>query len=284
MNFYKHHLGDYDTATQHLTWNEDMAYTRLLRVYYSREKPIPREPGEAYRLVRATTKAEKEAVTRVLHEFFEEANDGWHNKRADEEISAYQAQASTNRRIAEQREAKRRVHEPQHGSSSHREPNHEPLTTSQKPKAKNRETVSGVPEPETNQPSKTFTAGAEKRGAAAAESETGPTWAAYAEAYRQRYGVDPVRNAKVNSQLGQFVKRVPAADAPAIAAFYVRHPRRQYVEKQHSVGLMLIDAEGLATQWRTNHQVTSAEAAQTDKTAAQGSQVQRLLRETGSSS
>lgn len=89
MNFYKHHLGDYDGATAHLSWDEDMAYTRLLRIYYRLEKPLPVSLTDVYRLARATTKAHKTIVERVLREFFEEHNDGWHNRRCDEEISAY---------------------------------------------------------------------------------------------------------------------------------------------------------------------------------------------------
>jgi uncharacterized protein YdaU (DUF1376 family) len=106
VNFYKHHLGDYDGHTAHLSWNEDMAYTRLLRAYYRREAPIPE--SEAYRLVRAATAVQREAVDSVLAEFFAKGEGGWHNKRADEEIAAYQAQAATNRRIARERTA----HEP----------------------------------------------------------------------------------------------------------------------------------------------------------------------------
>jgi uncharacterized protein YdaU (DUF1376 family) len=87
MNFYKHHLGDYDGATAHLTWDEDMAYTRLLRTYYRREAPIP--AAEAYRLVRASSKAQREAVDSVLGEFFSKGEGGWRNKRADEEIAEY---------------------------------------------------------------------------------------------------------------------------------------------------------------------------------------------------
>ncbi len=29
MNFYKHHIGDYAKATEHLSWDEDQAYTRM---------------------------------------------------------------------------------------------------------------------------------------------------------------------------------------------------------------------------------------------------------------
>lgn len=89
LNFYKHHLGDYDGATAHLSWDEDMAYTRLLRIYYRLEKPLPVAMTEVYRLARATTKVQKVTVERVLREFFTEHADGWHNCRCDEEIAAY---------------------------------------------------------------------------------------------------------------------------------------------------------------------------------------------------
>lgn len=101
MNFYKHHLGDYDAATAHLSWDEDCAYRRLLSAYYRREKPI--HGDEIYRIVRAVSKSQRAAVQTVLREFFTITNSEWHNKRADEEIAAYQAQAQTNKKIAKAR-------------------------------------------------------------------------------------------------------------------------------------------------------------------------------------
>lgn len=133
MNFYKHHLGDYDGATAHLDWCEDMAYTRLLRVYYRREQPIPADLQLACRLVRASTATQRKAVETVLNEFFELRADGWHNHRADEEIAAYQAQASTNRRIAQSRSGQRIVNESLNEPSTKRIPNQEPLTKNQEP-------------------------------------------------------------------------------------------------------------------------------------------------------
>jgi uncharacterized protein YdaU (DUF1376 family) len=135
LNFYKHHLGDYDGATAHLTWDEDAAYTRLLRAYYRRERPIP--DAEKHRLTRASSKVQRAAVDTVLAEFFELRDDGWHNKRADEEIAAYQAQADTNRRIARSRSGQRSgldsLNEPSNDSSTKGTPNHkpEPRTISQ---------------------------------------------------------------------------------------------------------------------------------------------------------
>lgn len=116
MNFYKHHLGDYDGATSHLSWDEDMAYTRLMRVYYRDEKPLPLELRQVHRIARAQTKSQREAIETVLGEFFEKHEDGWHNKRCDEEIGQAAQQAATNRRIAEEREAKRT--RPANGSSN----------------------------------------------------------------------------------------------------------------------------------------------------------------------
>ena len=100
VNYYNHHLGDYDGATNHLSWDEDMAYTRLLRVYYRLEKPIPTDLKATFRLLRALTKTQRQAVERVLREFFELQDDGWHNKRADEEIIAYQQRIGQSRDAA----------------------------------------------------------------------------------------------------------------------------------------------------------------------------------------
>jgi len=97
VNFYKHHIGDYAQATGHLTWVEDMAYTRLMRLYYSTEKPIPVDVAQACRLVRATSKVERQAVEQVLREFFVLEADGWHQKRCDAEIDAFAKKANSNR-------------------------------------------------------------------------------------------------------------------------------------------------------------------------------------------
>lgn len=87
MNFYAFNIGDYAGATRHLSWDEDMAYRRMLDAYYSREAPLPLEPRQIYRLVGAAEPRQREAVDAILEEFFERREDGWHNNRADEEIA-----------------------------------------------------------------------------------------------------------------------------------------------------------------------------------------------------
>ncbi len=101
MNYYEHHLGDWAAATGHLTWDEDMAYTRLLRAYYHHERAIPE--GQQYRLAKASTPGQRKAVDQVLAEFFELRDGLHHQKRADTEVERYQdkqrkAKASANAR------------------------------------------------------------------------------------------------------------------------------------------------------------------------------------------
>lgn len=91
MNYYEHHIRDYDAATSHLSWDQDMAYARLLRWYYRKEKPLPADVAEACRQIRATTKAQREAVDSVLREFFELRSDGWHKDVCDEVIERFKA-------------------------------------------------------------------------------------------------------------------------------------------------------------------------------------------------
>jgi len=98
VNYFKHHIGDYDSATAHLSWDEDMAYTRLIRLYYRREAPLPPDLSQICRLIRAG-KREAPHVQAVLEEFFTLSEDGWHNKRCDEEILDSRAKAERNREV-----------------------------------------------------------------------------------------------------------------------------------------------------------------------------------------
>lgn len=86
---------------------------------------------------------------------------------------------------------------------------------------------------------------------------------AYADAYRERYGVEPARNARVNSQCNQLGQRL-GEEAIPIAVFFVRHNGRFYVQKSHPIGALLADAESLRTEWLTGKQVTVIEAIATE--------------------
>ena len=85
MNFYPFHIGDYISHTNHLSDAEDLAYRRMIDLYYQSEQPFYDSLTVARR-IRATV----EVVEIILHEFFDFEDDGaWHNKRIDEEIAKY---------------------------------------------------------------------------------------------------------------------------------------------------------------------------------------------------
>lgn len=89
-------------------------------------------------------------------------------------------------------------------------------------------------------------------------------WEAYSKAYLARYGVEPVRNRTVNGQLANFVERIPADEAPEVAAFFVKHNNALYCNAQHPVTLLLRDAESLRTQWATGTTVADRRAVRQD--------------------
>lgn len=103
MNYYPFHVGDYLADTRHLTWDEDCAYRRLLDVYYTGEQPLPLELSAIYRLVVASTDAQRSAVEIVLREFFSLVEEGWINPRADIEIKAMRERQRTARNKAHAR-------------------------------------------------------------------------------------------------------------------------------------------------------------------------------------
>lgn len=89
MNYYDHHIGDYDEATAHLTACEDGIYSRMIRKYYATEKPLISDIPKLQRLLRAKTREEKNAVLSVLEEFFHLEEDGWHQDRCDSAIEKF---------------------------------------------------------------------------------------------------------------------------------------------------------------------------------------------------
>lgn len=78
--------GDYLRDTLHLTWLEDLAYRRLLEVYYSTEAGIPGDEERIFSMVRAVTPEQQAAVRKVLKEFFRFLRGKWINNRAESEI------------------------------------------------------------------------------------------------------------------------------------------------------------------------------------------------------
>lgn len=111
------------------------------------------------------------------------------------------------------------------------------------------------------------------------QTPTNATWEAYADAYKRRYGVEPVRNASVNGQLAGFVGRLGAEEAPQVAAFYVSLNRGLYLSARHAVPLMVKHAEALRTEWVTGQSMTDTQARMADRTQTNANVWGKLIQE-----
>ena len=96
MFSYQFHIRDYLTKTRHLSLTEDLAYRRLMDVYYTEETPLPSDPEHCARLIAMREYADD--VARVLKEFFVLSDGGWKNDRCDYEIEKYHGKAESARR------------------------------------------------------------------------------------------------------------------------------------------------------------------------------------------
>lgn len=143
MNYFKFHIGDYASATRHLSWDEDMAYRRLLDAYYMRESPLPLDMRQVYRLVAAASKPHRQAVDAVLAEFFTRTEDGFVNRRCEEEMASFMAKRDNAKASARKRwedgDGNANAHANAHAdemrthSGGNAPTNHYPLTTNQQP-------------------------------------------------------------------------------------------------------------------------------------------------------
>lgn len=132
MHYYKKNIGDYAKKAGRLSMLQHGAYTLLIDACYDRER-FP-TADEAIDWSWASSTEEIEAVKFVLTKFFTFKDGAYVQDRIREELANYHKTAVTNKRIAIERETKRKekstkrvqdVNEPS--------PNHKPLTNNHKP-------------------------------------------------------------------------------------------------------------------------------------------------------
>ena len=87
MHYYQFNIGDYKSHTNHLDLLEDLAYRRLLDLYYLHERPL--NSGVASVARQIGMREHEDKVKLILEEFFHISPDGWVNPRADREIQHY---------------------------------------------------------------------------------------------------------------------------------------------------------------------------------------------------
>ena len=148
MHFYPFNIGDYATATAHLEPLEDIAYRRLMDLYYSTEKPIPECLNKTARLIRMRTHSECIAI--VLEEFFTLEGDGYHCDRIDVELFKFHEKSDKASKSAKARWKKAKKNQ-KVKASSERNANalktHSECNAKQEPINKKQETVNTIKDP-----------------------------------------------------------------------------------------------------------------------------------------
>jgi uncharacterized protein YdaU (DUF1376 family) len=93
MYYYQFNIGDYRAATAHLSNDEDLAYRRLLDMYYDTENQIPLDTQWVAKRLRLDCQVVKD----VLQDMFKLTETGWQHGRCETIIEQYHAMAEKNR-------------------------------------------------------------------------------------------------------------------------------------------------------------------------------------------
>jgi uncharacterized protein YdaU (DUF1376 family) len=126
MHYYQFNIGDYASHTRHLSPIEDIAYRRLLDLYYLHERPLNSGLTSVARQI--NLREYESEIKSVLEEFFTLTDDGWINVRADKEIAHFRGkieQASRAGRASAERRFNARSTDVQPTN------NHKPITNNQ---------------------------------------------------------------------------------------------------------------------------------------------------------
>ena len=151
MHYYKFNIGDYARSTRHLSNEEDLAYRRLIDMYYENEAPIPLETQWVARRIRVAA----DVVEIVLQDMFERTEDGWKHARCEADIADYHKSAQRNRengkRGGRPKSVGKKPTENPVGSQSDASGNPVvTLTTNHKPLTTNQDILSNESMPETD--------------------------------------------------------------------------------------------------------------------------------------
>ncbi len=109
--------------------------------------------------------------------------------------------------------------------------------------------------------------------------ENRKVWEAYFNAYRLRYGIDPLRNKTVNSKISRLRDSLGTEEAIKVVEFYLTHNDGFYLKKTHEIGLCLKDADTLRTQMLRGKAITSTTVRSFEKTQSYQETLDRIEKE-----
>lgn len=297
------YVADYLADTAHLTTEEHGAYLLLLFSYWQTGKPLR---GDRLASVARLSNERWNDVEPTLKEFFHVDEGMWMHFRVEADLEKVDSKSKKNS-DAGKASAKAKALAKQALKDS--PPTNDETTVATNVERTNQrignhtrsgdtdvdtETDTDV---ETEQDQKTLplalapappkakrTPKAKDPEAEAAKEANAATWKAYADSYFNRYGADPVRNAKANKMISDIVKRLGADEAPQVAFYYVTINDSFYLRTLHDLGNLLAKCESIRTQWATGNQMTSVTARQIENTQSNISaaeEAKRMMREGG---
>lgn len=140
MHYFQFNIGDYASHTRHLSLIEDLAYRRLLDLYYLKDGEIYGDEAEVARQIGMRVNVSE--VKQVLMDFFVIDGDRWSHSRCDAEIAHFR-QKSEKASNAGKASAERRSNV----RSTDVQPtnNQEPITNNQQPVIHSNECMSETP-------------------------------------------------------------------------------------------------------------------------------------------
>lgn len=95
MHYYQFNIGDYAKATRHLSNLEDLAYRRLMELYYDTEKPLIKDVKKLARLV--NMRENHDEVKAVIDDFFYLSDEGYRQNRIEKELAKYRSNGDVSR-------------------------------------------------------------------------------------------------------------------------------------------------------------------------------------------
>lgn len=93
MNYYSHHIGDFNSGTKNFTRLERWIYRDMLELYYDSEKPLPGDFDILCDELGVSGNEEQAAVSRILRRKFDLVDGEYQHLRCEAEICAYQRAA-----------------------------------------------------------------------------------------------------------------------------------------------------------------------------------------------
>jgi uncharacterized protein YdaU (DUF1376 family) len=133
MHYYSFNVGDYIKDTSHLSLIEDLAYRRLIDLYYTTESPIDPNIKAIARKIRMSE--HEQVIETILGEFFTQNTDGfWENKRCQNDLDliykkSQKARESAKARWSGNKEAQKESERNADGMRTHSERNADGMRT-----------------------------------------------------------------------------------------------------------------------------------------------------------